>query len=150
MESFLVLNYDLSSLRKEYKDFIGSEDGKAHEQGEYVEFVWKKLLLCQPEDFSSPELFSLIHAASLVPELRSLIPYTSMLSLRFKCKTDDLDWNDYPCCLAMRNGEYSVQIYKQAILMTITKSKNINDVIKALVQALPKSCGDATDDMSKA
>jgi hypothetical protein len=151
----------IADMEKRFSFFRPTDEGKAHEAGQAVEYEWESLLnrLTELEEDMSDESISLrplIEAARRRPELRQLFPYMSLDRLCFSRTTGYPFTSDCPRAVAMENGRYRVYSakprfekrrygggeYEEAVYEVIGEG-NVEEVINMLVANLPPNCGAA-------
>ena len=141
----LLQNLSLDEIEALAPCFRASEAGRAQEQGAqtYVNDAWKKLLM----RLESEPTHSLALAASQIPMLRQLLPYTSLGRLCFSRCTGYPFSYDCPCAAFVKNDKRFAVLkahgYRGGFNSEPLGFGNAQEAAQMLADALPSNCGPA-------
>jgi Family of unknown function (DUF6193) len=161
-----------ADMKKRYDWFSPTEQGKAHEAGELVDYGWQELMerwkkeAERNEPYAAP-VAELLEVASRRPQLRQLYPFTSMSRVCFSRTTGYPFTRDCPHAEPVRPGwfraysakyrieekSYEGQEWKEAVHEVLGEG-TAEEVIDLLAANLPTGCGPAingtADDLAEA
>jgi hypothetical protein len=150
----------IAVMERQFEIFRPTEEGKAHEVGQFVEHQWNRLLNSWRErEGDSPDHISplpVIQAAKKRPELRQLFPFTSLYKLCFSRTTGYPFTNDCPHTVPIGNGRYRAYSAKYMLEKRtcdgaddleegyeVIGEGSAEEVVEMLVMNLPSNCGAA-------
>ena len=120
--------------------FLGTcELAEAHERGEAIPVLWRRLRACAAGD---PQLRDLVEAAHEQPRLRALWPGTSMWRLTFSRQAAPGTSADLPRVMQLEDGRYQVRFDGGRLEEADTVAQAIALVVGALPDdAVPDPAG---------
>jgi hypothetical protein len=148
----------IAVMQKQFEIFRPTEEGKAHEIDQIVEYQWDRLLNSWREGDSPDHMSPLpvIQAARKRPELRQLFPFTSLRRVCFSRTTGYPFTNDCPYAVPLGNGRYRAYSAKYTLekrtcdetddleeVYEVIGEGSAEEVVEMLVMNLPPNCGAA-------